>query len=407
MGHAPWIYLFLSYPLIDFLFRTFLPIPFLSSIWDELLILLLFMFILFKRNPAPRPFPVISKPMLAFFIVGLSYLTIDMAQWGITIEGFRAVYQYILAFFIGYYLISQKEEVHKYLYFMIFLAFLIGFYGIVQKFTGVQTPQSWIDSSEGITFRAFSIVQSPNVLGAYMILMIPITLSFIFLEKNRLKQLMLLFFFLTMLGALYLTLSRGAWIALVASFAIIGSLYNRKVLFLGLGIAILAVIFVPSVNQRVSHLFSKSYMESSFKDGRVARWVSAYDRMRNDPFFGSGLGHYGGAVAKRNLQTIYVDSYYFKTLGEMGMVGLGIFFWLLYFLMKHIYLYLKRIKKPYQLLLIGGIFTGLLNVILHNAVENIFEVPFMTTFFWFLGGIALSYPFLGEGKIKEITKGVH
>lgn len=407
MPQAPWLYLFLSYPLIDYLFRTIFPFSFLSSLWDELLILLLFMFILFNRNPAPRPFPIISKPMLAFFIVGLAYLAIDMERWGITIEGFRSVYQYILAFFIGYYLLSQKEEVQKYLYFMIVLAFAIGLYGIIQKFAGVQTPQSWIDSSEGITFRAFSIVQSPNVLGAYMILMIPITLSFLFIEKNKVKKLLFLVFLLAMLGALYLTLSRGAWIALLASFAIIGSLYNRKILIVGIGIAVLALIFVPSVNKRVSHLFSKSYVESSIKDGRIARWISAYDRMRNDPFFGSGLGHYGGAVAKRNLNTIYVDSYYFKTLGEMGIVGLAIFLWLLFVLMKEIYLYLKRIKKPYQLLVMWGIFAGLLNVILHNAVENIFEVPFMTTFFWFLGGVALSYPYLEESKNEDIIKGVN
>lgn len=396
MPQTLWLYLFLSYPLIDYLFRTIMPYFFLSSIWDELLILLLFMFILFQRNPAPRPFPVISKPMLAFFIVGLAYLTIDMEQWGITIEGFRSVYQYILAFFIGYYLLSQKEDVQKYLYFMIGLAFAIGLYGILQKFIGVQTPQSWIDAGEGITFRAFSIVQSPNVLGSYMILMIPITLSFLFIEKKPVVKLLLIIILLTMLGALYLSLSRGAWLAIVMSFAMIGSLYNRKVLLLGLSIALLSLIFVPAVNQRVSHLFSKTYLEKSVQDGRIARWISAYDRMRNDPLFGSGLGHYGGAVAKRNLQTIYVDSYYFKTLGEMGIVGLGIFIWLLYLLMKHIYLYLKRTREPCHFLIIAGIFAGLLNVILHNGVENIFEVPFMTTYFWFLGGVALSYPFLGE-----------
>lgn len=389
-----WLYALLSYPFIDYLFRNIFSIPIVSSLWDDGLILLLLLFVLFRTNPAHRPFPQISKPLLAFYIMGLAYLIVDMNQLALSIEGFRAVFQYMLAFFIGYYLLVDKEDARKYLMYMVLLGTLIGLYGMMQKFMGVQTPQSWIDAGENISFRAFSIVQSPNILGSYMILLIPITFSFILMDKSLPRKLLWGLAAFIMAGALYLTLSRGAWLALIASFAVTGALYNRKILAIGLIVGVLALTFVPSINHRFSQIFSQTYIEKAAKDGRIARWMGAYDKVRYEPFFGSGLGHYGGAVAKRNLGTTYVDSYYFKTLAETGLVGLGIFLWLLSSLFRHVYSIWKGFKEREHFLLMAGMFTGLVAVIFHNGVENIFEVPFMSVFFWFIAGMALSYPFL-------------
>ena len=400
-----WIYMLLAYPILDHLFRNILPIPLVSSIWDDSLLILLLLFVIFGKNPIHRPFPSINKPLTAFFVLGVAYLIVDMSQWNVTFEGFRSIFQYMLAFFIGYYLLTSQVEFKKYIIYIVGLAGLIGLYGIMQKFLGVQTPQSWIDASEDISFRAFSIVQSPNILGSYMIMIIPIATMLFFSEKEKKRKIFWALSLMVMLGALYLTLSRGAWLSLLAALAVMGALYNRKILIVGLIVALLTLFFVPSVNQRFSQLFTPTYIEKSMKDGRIARWMGAYDKMRFEPFFGSGLGHYGGAVAKRNLGTTYVDSYYFKTLAETGIVGLGVFFWLLGSLIKKLYLSWKGMKNRTHYLLMGGIFTGLLAVIFHNAVENIFEMPFMTTFFWFIAGMALSLPFLesfkGENKAHD------
>ena len=39
-----------------------------------------------------------------------------------------------------------------------------------------------------------------------------------------------------------------------------------------------------------------------------------------------------------------------------------------------------------------GVLTGLLGILAHNAVENIFEVPMMATYFWFFLGLLVALP---------------
>ena len=44
-----------------------------------------------------------------------------------------------------------------------------------------------------------------------------------------------------------------------------------------------------------------------------------------------------------------------------------------------------------------GLIVGLLGVLLHNGVENIFEVPMMASYFWLLLGMTAALPHL-EGQ---------
>jgi putative inorganic carbon (HCO3(-)) transporter len=171
-------------------------------------------------------------------------------------------------------------------------------------------------------------------------------------------------------------------------------LIDRRVFIGFMIIALLSAFFVPQVNSRLTHLFSADYLMKSSNDGRIARWMNSYDIMRNQPFYGAGLGRYGGAVGERNFGTTYVDSYYFKTLAETGLLGISLYLWIMYSIALSGYRIWKREKGHTNYYIYGGILAGLLGVMLHNGVENIFEVPFMNTFFWLLAGLMLSLPYM-------------
>jgi putative inorganic carbon (hco3(-)) transporter len=400
LSQSFWLYIFLSFPIVDYILRNILPIPVVSSLWDEgvMIILILFVFSHVRGSKHDRPLPSIKIPLTAFFIMGIAYLIADMENFGASVEGFRATFEYIVAFFIGYHLFRSMGQAKKSIYVLVVVATLVGFYGVIQRIIGVETPSGWSDASEAITTRAFSIVQSPNVLGSYMILMAPIAAGLVLMSKTWKQRIIWLGMTLIMLAALLFTGSRGAWLALAASIGLLGIMYDRRILIGGLIAAVLVVFLVPSVQHRFTSLFSPTYVEKSTKDGRIARWAGAYDMMRYEPLFGKGMGHYGGAVAERNFGTIYVDSYYFKTLAETGIVGLALFFWLMFTLIKEMLRSWRAVKtRGYQFVAIG-IFTGLVAVIFHNGVENIFEVPFMNAYFWLLAGMILSFPFLENNK---------
>lgn len=92
-------------------------------------------------------------------------------------------------------------------------------------------------------------------------------------------------------------------------------------------------------------------------------------------------------VVKRNIVNVfYVDNFYFKSVVEMGIIGVGLM--ILVFIVGFLfvvrivkYLCLKEFKN-----IVSGVFIGFVIVLLYNVVENIFEVLMMIIYFWlFLG----------------------
>ncbi|MES7591080.1 hypothetical protein U6Y30_12375, partial [Cutibacterium acnes] len=165
--------------------RNILPIPVVSSLWDEAVLVLLLLICGWRIIETNRKLPDLKVPLLAFLVLGLAFWVSDMKNFFINIEGFRAVYQYMVAFLIGFYFLNDRDEVLKVLRVLLIVAALVALYGLLQVILRVETPSSWVDSSENITTRAFSIVQSPNILGSYMALMSPIAFGYALTKQGK------------------------------------------------------------------------------------------------------------------------------------------------------------------------------------------------------------------------------
>jgi O-antigen ligase len=116
--------------------------------------------------------------------------------------------------------------------------------------------------------------------------------------------------------------------------------------------------------------------------------------------FGLGLGHFGGAVAMNHAlstvvdvevtPTFYMDNYYLKTAVESGLVGLAAFVMLMYQVIINGLRTVKLTEGDEFHPLSCGILAGLCGVVVHNWVENVFEVPLMTTVFWLFVGVLMA-----------------
>ncbi|WP_312111425.1 O-antigen ligase family protein [Brevibacillus reuszeri] len=392
-----WLYVLLAYPVIDFVMRKLLPIPVVvSSLWDKalLIILLLFTFVAFLGSN--RVMPGIKHLFGAFFVLGIALTVTDMTNWQASFEGFRSVYQYIIAFLIGFYLLKSVEDLDKLLKALVIVGFITGLYGVAQVVLGVKTPEAWVQEGETITTRAFSFVTSPNVLGSYMALVVPVAVG-LFVKASSLKERALwAIVTLTTLLALLLTGSRGAWFALAFGMFVCFFIWKKRVagyLVLAGIIGVTALFFVPesvpmvgTVKNRIFTLFTSDYFEASSQGGRIGRWGKAYDQMRVEPLFGVGLGHYGGAVAARRFGTTYTDSYLFKSLAEYGLIGLIMLIGLIISMFRYSAKAILKLQHSPHFFPALGLFGGLIAVATHNLAENIFEVPFMTLYFWLFGG---------------------
>jgi len=389
----------IAFPVLDFLLRQVIHIPIISSTWDDLLVMTL---LLLTVPHLVREFPgrSLGRPILVFIVVFFALSFLDFSQLGIGLEGFRAVAEYVVIFFAGACLVRNRRTADMLLTLAVIIAAAVAIHGIYQYMAGIPMPGRWVDSAESLRTRAFSIVGSPNALGSYMALMIPISLGQMMASSNWFKR----FGFLGAAGVmaicLMVTFSRGAWLALAGSLAVIGIIYDRRLLYAGAVAAVLVLLFVPSVSHRITYMFTDQYWMKSAENGRIGRWLNAYDQMRYDPLFGVGQGHYGGAVAQRHFGTTYVDNYYAKTAAETGLIGLGTLLWLLVTALRQALKAWRSVGDRRLQYAVLGLFAGCLAVAFHNAVENIFEIPFLNLYFWFMMGLIFA---LVQGSAHAIS----
>ncbi|NPV29910.1 MAG: polymerase [Firmicutes bacterium] len=388
-----------AYPLIDYILRNTPGLAGLAGLWDELLFALTAALILARLTlfrETPPLFTPLDLPLLLFLGTGVLLYLLRAPEPEIALDGFRATFQYCLWYFLATRLPLNRRQKEALLWSFVLVAGIIALHGIYQYIAGVPIPASWVDQAEaGVRTRVYSWIGSPNVLGSYLVLLIPVAAALWQTARKRRARLLLGGLLLAMLACLVFTFSRGAWLAFLAAALLYGTLQDRRLLALILAGAILLPAVSPGVANRLQYTFSSKYVESSQRGGRMARWEQALDRFLAHPATGVGLGRFGGATAARFQipGTFYVDNYYLKLAVETGVLGLGAFLWLLLNAVRYLSGSIRESAlDPVRRAYACGITAGLLGVLAHNCVENIFEVPMMQTLFWILLGLARHLP---------------
>lgn len=374
------LYLLMAFPVVDYALRLE-KIHVLGMIWDKVVLLIL-MIAALARYTAGSPFPRFRWYKYAgwFLLFGFALMIADFASPIIAIQGYRIdVYYVLFAFFIP--ILVSREDVIRLLHIGASIAILIAVHGIYQYIVKTPIPPGFVDVAEHVRTRAFSVLASPNELGAYMALMTPIVIGLALYETNRWRKWMYLIGGVLCAVTLLLTFTRGAWAALAISLLLTAILFERRLLIV---LVVLGVIgyFLPPIHHRIADLFSPAYMiKAAQPGGRIARWLTAFDKLSSSPLLGVGLGHYGGAVASDYGLSVYSDNYYAKTFGETGLIGLTLFLAMQLALANDLFQNARSHRGRVRYVLIGGL-TGIVAVLIHNSLENVFEdAPMAASYF--------------------------
>lgn len=397
------LYILCAYSVIDYVLRSF--VPAFAGMWDEaffmgLVLLCLWKWAVHNRDCRGMVYSPMDIPIFAFLTVMVFAYIVNSPDPKISLEGLRVVVQYILWYYTVIRLVKNRDRAVRVSMFFAVVVGLMALHGIYQFIVGVEMPAGWVDQNEaGVRTRVYSILTSPNIFGSLLTLAAPISLGIAFGEKNKVIKAIFACAALAMMGSLLFTFSRGAWIGFAVAFAVYVLIKDKRLLVPGIIAAVLVILLVPSVGNRITYMLSPEYIESSMRGGRLVRWQQGMRVVSFFPVLGVGLGHFGGAVAMNHdlstlidgyTRTFYMDNYYLKTAVETGLVGVSAMFGLMYCVIINSLRTVsivsdKRIKE-----LSAGITAGLIGVIVHNFVENVFEVPLMCTVFWLFVGVIMA-----------------
>lgn len=405
---------FASYLPLDYFLRNIVRINILSSLWDEGMMALCILYIFYRKAMNRAPIGTRANPLdgyLSLFIaVSFLLMCVNAEYPAIALDGFRVVVQYLLWFFVVIRLLEDDRDFAIFYGALVIMSVLIACHGIYQFIIAAPIPESWTSQTEAsVRTRVYSLTGSPNIMGSLLVLFAPMVAALAYWCKKTWAKVCAIGATGIMCLSILFTFSKGAWGGLVIAVVVFALFLDRRLIALmavgGAG----ALIFVPSVANRITYLFTADYAQASARAGRSVRWQVGLQLLQEyNPKLGIGLGRFGGAVAMQNrimeqtdnFQYFYMDNYYLKTLVEMGYVGLCFFILLLIGMVLWCLRGVGRTRTSSIHPLAVGMFSGMCGVLFHCYFENIFEVQYMVAYFW---ALAAGILYLGYFRRKHKT----
>jgi len=347
---------------------------------------------LFKEMGIFRKTPL-NKSILLYAIV-CSFSTILGVLFGRVrpLGGFFYVMKY-LEYFVVYFLVVNhlhtERQVRRFIWAILITGVLISIYGMMQIPSGARVSAPF----EG----EFG---EPNTLGGYLLLLMSITAG-LFLTENTQKR---KFFYLGLTAFFAIpfiyTLSRTSWLAMIP---MVGTLlfysYRKTVLiYFTIFAVILTIILAPqSAKDRVLYTF-QSHPTQSIKiagvtldpssSDRVTSWGTCLKDFVNHPVFGYGITGYG-----------FIDGQYFRTLVELGLIGITVLFYLMFTIIRGVLSIYKSCVQPYYKGLSLGMLAGCSAMFLHAIGANTFIIVRIMEPFLFLLAIVMAIPLIQNNPV--------
>lgn len=402
---------------LDYAIRNYFPIAAVASIWDECMMLAAIAYILWHTAMRRAPVQSRATPVdayLALFIgVGFFLMCAVSPNMGIAVDGYRAVVQYLLWFFLATRLIEDDRDFAIFYGTLVLMALIVAAHGIYQYIIAAPIPDSWVSDTEAsVRTRVYSITGSPNIMGSLLVLFAPMVAGIAYYSKKMWVKVLAICATGMMCLCCIFTFSKGAWGGLVVAVVVFAIFLDRRLIALMSVAGAGALLAIPSIATRITYLFTADYAEASARAGRTVRWATGLDLLHSgNSWLGFGLGRFGGAVAMQNqvieetetFEYFYMDNYYLKTLVEMGYIGLiffiilliGLVLWCLRSIGRTGYNQTDRTR-----VLAVSMFAGMCGVLVHCYFENIFEVPYMMAYFWSMAAAIL---YLGYFRKRRRT----
>ncbi|MBN1629950.1 MAG: O-antigen ligase family protein [Thermoleophilia bacterium] len=369
----------------------------LGPVWDDALLLfsvcLVLWCVIVLRRWELWTVPILLPTILAF-AAALGSVVVREVPGDVALFALRILFQPLLFYFLGFLLPKDRRWVRRTVAVFVLVGVALALHGLYQYVTNAPMPASWVDVREtSIGTRAYSIVQNPNGLGAFLLM--GALLSFSLAAARGLRGISRVLWAVACvihLGGVAVTFSRGAWIGLAAGLVALLIMAYRRYLTPLVAVVVVGWFAAPSTFvQRLTSAFSSWYIAKSMAAGRLYVWKMALEYIAAHPWFGLGLGTFGGTAAVTySYSRLWVDSFYLQLGAEGGLLLLAFFLWLLLRGAKGLVKGHGATGDPYLRALTAGAFGAYVAVGVANLTASVWETLVVGAGFWFLAGFVTS-----------------
>ena len=279
--------------------------------------------------------------------------------------------------------------------------------GIVQYiFRWGYQSAAWVDSDmfSSIEFRVSSTLKNPNMLGQYLILMVPLGGAKLLTARSWKARALWFGCCGALCLCMLLTFSRGAWLGLLFAGAAFFVLLNPRLMLL-FPVALVGLYFVlpPSVIERFTSIGNLSDASTSY---RVYIWMGTLAMLKDYWLCGIGPGteafnmvypaySYNGIIAPHS------HNLFLQIVSDAGVAALGVFILLLFVFFRMMCAALHREKdwtsRLLQIAVTAGVFGFMVQAMTDYSFYN-YLVLFVFWTYLALGALCARRSSLPEGR---------
>ncbi len=398
------------------IFLTVIAAPIMPTMVCAGLVVLTVLSFVIKLLLGKEKLYTVTQPSL--FIVGFLLVAAFSSFTSFNVAKSVQSYVLYLVFAFAYFLIVNNIKTKNQWYNLVVVfalaGLLVGLYGVYQNYFITVTDTSWIDEDmfAEIQTRVYSTFDNPNVLGQYLVMVIPVAFALMWSEKRIGAKVVYAAIVAVMLACLIFTWSRAAWVGILLAIGFFMVMKDRR----WASLLVVALLIMPFVlpESILSRITSLGNMKDSSTAYRFSVWLSSL-RMAGD-YWMSGIGLGAGAFERVYQKyalngagfALHSHNFYIQLVVEMGILGIILFALIIISsYRKIISIKDKNSSNANVALAMGG---ALIGYMFQGVAENLWYNYRMILLFWIYLGIlhsganlANSEPvcYVGASGIKE------
>jgi len=343
----------------------------------------------------------INKSLLFLLIITCLSL-INSINYRDTFKGgiFRLI-QYIFVFFIIVEELKDKRHIKRIIFFMALGVILSSFDGIWQVATGKDFIRHYGPVINIGLVRATASFKDANTLGIYLSAIAPLVFGLALYYLKRIKKIVFVFVSLAVLIGIALTYSRPTLLAIYVALFFLGLIKKDKIL---ISILLILTLISPFILPKSVKSWAKEVNYNPLRfmcnDDRIAAYRNSLNMIKAHPLIGVGANTYMKNYKQykehpeyRNIVTsdyMYAHNNFLHMAAEIGLIGLGIFFWLLYKLSNECRNVYRSLNDGFLKVVSLSLSACLIAFLVNGLTESSLYYSRVAVLFWYIAGFSIS-----------------
>lgn len=330
-------------------------------------------------------------------------------------DSIRVLMFFIAAFMLFYLIVASidsLDRLKKLLGFIYVSVVFTGIYGVVQGIMGVEVDALLTDltTNVGVPGRVYSTLDNPNNYAEFLVLLVPLSAAYAMHAKKAWQRFILSAGLAFPMLAMVMTYSRSGWISIAVACVIFIYYANKKIIPIGIILAILCIPFLPSsVMTRIATIFSGSDTSTAH---RFYLWRGIILLLQDNFHWLTGIG-----IGPNTFNEVYPtyarlwategvyhsQMQYMELMMEFGLLGFISFFWMIAKLTKDAAFKIYKTSDAFHRLALIACVSSIVGMLLTFLVEYIWYYPRVLFAYFILLAICVVCINLGP-VIKEDRK---